>query len=699
MKLDFRSKKGAISLFALLSMLFFLVFLLGIFTTISIRDRTQTETLTEIREIYKQKAELIYDLRIADQDYAIIPIYTRDQLAAVGKKADDTGKIVASGTKNIYWDINGKVYNLSNVGVNDIEIKTPIYLYNKDSNDTELIDKYAGLPKIIVLDATASILNVVITPPQRKLYTVGEGLILAGGRITITYRDKSVEIEPLTADMITGFTTSTIGDYVAKIKYENVTVDYAYKVVAASDFYLADGSWDAGRGVNSPRLVDGMIAVYWASNTNGDISSTPSNNTVEITQNNANFKWANWYDYVAQTGTADGRTSRWANAKMEADGSYWVWIPRFAYRITALLHNGPAATTRVQMNVIFIDVDNINGATKYYSTPYPSISGSGTTMAMSANLVHPAFSADITKGGWDYDLPGIWVAKFVMSMESLSGSTWNATTTTSSNGNVTTDAAKRVVSKPGVAIWRYINIGNMYTNSYNYDRTKESHLMKNSEWGAAAYLTASQYGRNGNRTGLNNTTGYITGYGAAAGTASTTNTTTAANLWNGTTGRQMNSTGNMYGIYDMSGGVSEAVASFVDNGHANLTHAVTAITSGGVNLYNNKDSKYIMYYSKGTANTESITSNYTASGYNVSTGKWGDAIYETSSESTSNTTIKSWFANFSGFPASADAFIMRGGSAGDASNATNSARVGIFAFQGFNGSYNATVGYRVVLCP
>ena len=36
----------------------------------------------------------------------------------------------------------------------------------------------------------------------------------------------------------------------------------------------------------------------------------------------------NWYDYDKK---------QWANAKT-LDGSYWVWIPRYAYKITSGFH-------------------------------------------------------------------------------------------------------------------------------------------------------------------------------------------------------------------------------------------------------------------------------------------------------------------------------------------------------------------------
>ena len=43
---------------------------------------------------------------------------------------------------------------------------------------------------------------------------------------------------------------------------------------------------------------------------------------------------SDWYDY---------NEKRWANAK-SGDGSYWVWIPRYAYKITSGYHDNNRAT-------------------------------------------------------------------------------------------------------------------------------------------------------------------------------------------------------------------------------------------------------------------------------------------------------------------------------------------------------------------
>ncbi len=60
---------------------------------------------------------------------------------------------------------------------------------------------------------------------------------------------------------------------------------------------------------------------------------------------------------------------------------------------------------------------------------------------------------------------------------------------------------------------KYLEIEDCYSIAYNYDRNKESHMMKNSEWRAMAYLTHSQYERKGARV---SSTGNIYGMQAIA---------------------------------------------------------------------------------------------------------------------------------------------------------------------------------------
>ena len=229
---------------------------------------------------------------------------------------------------------------------------------------------------------------------------------------------------------------------------------------------------------------------------------------------------AQWYNYRSTEGIGDNTTSMWANAK-NSDGSYFVWIPRYAYRITYYANDPTVEANANQEEAGYYDGLGMwkaeDGKVKYkIDTGAKTIEHEGESY-----IVHPAFINDTANnyelGGWDKNLKGIWVAKYEMSMEKNGVAT---ETTDASIGDVVTNATTKLVSKPGVASWRNIKIGNCYSNSYNYERGKESHLMKNSEWGACAYLTQSKYGRNGHEIDINNSSTYITGNGGGSPTAS-----------------------------------------------------------------------------------------------------------------------------------------------------------------------------------
>ena len=76
--------------------------------------------------------------------------------------------------------------------------------------------------------------------------------------------------------------------------------------------------------------------------------------------------------------------------------------------------------------------------------------------------------------------------------------------------------------------------------------------------GAVAYLTHSQYGRNGKEVTINNNSSYITGIAGDTETASSSSST--ENTYNTSKGMKASTTGNIYGVYDLSGGAWEYTA-------------------------------------------------------------------------------------------------------------------------------------------
>ena len=287
-----------------------------------------------------------------------------------------------------------------------------------------------------------------------------------------------------------------------------------------------DGSFDAEKGVNTPKIDEakGMELVKY------------DEGTQEWVKDETNST----YSYEEQPGTTEnGGTSKWANAKVTINGveSYFVWIPRYAYKIDSasqtidikfIKDTGKTATDETECK--YADDETLDTNTDY--------------------IIHPAFTTNADLGGgWNTELPGLWIGKYEVS--SVEGNS-----NTAEGDNVLT---KTIQIIPGAESWRNISIGNMYTNAINYLPNLKSHMLKNSEWGAIAYLTHSKYGRNGIEIAINNSNEFITGMSGGKANASESDTKYEYNTEKGVLA---SSTGNVYGIYDLSGGAWEHVASY-----------------------------------------------------------------------------------------------------------------------------------------
>lgn len=382
---------------------------------------------------------------------------------------------------------------------------------------------------------------------------------------------------------------------------------------------------------------------------------------------------SNWYDYTAGV-------NHWANVKTTGGGNdcYWVWIPRYAYCITEGYQSNSAGT---------IDIKFLQGTT---NTP---IDGSSITISNSSGSgnwnVHPAFWFDKNNNGIEdagEQLSGIWVAKFEASSNS-SDVVENPTPeqlVTNGGGN-TTDLQVRV--KPNVTSWREINVNNIFTvcqnlitsgNSLESTSNLDSHLIKNTEWGAVAYLSRSIYGKNGevwNNPYFNNKTNYssITGLcgNESNGKDGATIDITKTCKYNEVGGENASTTGNIYGVYDMAGGTWEYVAGIYTAGASNENRS---------KLWDPNNSKYVDKY------TENVGSQST---YYGNTNKYGDAVYETSSSGDSLS--DSWDSSHSGFPNSNAPVFARGGHAASTSSA------GVFAFIHNTAEAYTYYGFRPVV--
>ena len=387
----------------------------------------------------------------------------------------------------------------------------------------------------------------------------------------------------------------------------------------------SDGTYSETKGVNTPNLGEGMTPIKWDSNTN---------DWVETTGNDPE-----WYDYSAK---------EWANART-ADGSMWVWIPRYAYSITSGYHSSSTGTIEVEfLKGTSNEIGDSEAATNITIT---NASGQGNWN------VHPAFN-------YGQPVSGLWVAKF------------EASQSNASSGSMGSSGVIKI--QPGVQSWRSINVNDIYNKCKSYNSTLNSHMMKNDEWGAVAYLSKSEYGKETEEVWINNNSIYITGSaGNSASASSNTGTTTD---YTSTQGVKASTTGTVYGVYDMSGGAWEYVAGYVNNGNSSLT-------SYGSSLVNSTDAKTKNVYSVGGSDSQS-------NNYNANAGVYGDAVYETSSgtyNGSGTSTNQSWYGDYSNFPYSSAPFFIRGGIFNDGSDA------GVFFFNNNGGTASSDRSFRLVL--
>ena len=150
----------------------------------------------------------------------------------------------------------------------------------------------------------------------------------------------------------------------------------------------------------------------------------------------------------------------------------------------------------------------------------------------------------------------------------------------------------------------------------------------------------------------------------------------------------------MYGIYDLSGGVYERTAGYTPNGNDNLKAYGSSVAYDG-NTLKTTSTKYTTVYpfdstkdNTGISSTGANLNEASKANYPLNTKIFGDAIRETSTSGTGNT---SWNNDYSCFPGLNDPFTLRGG------NAWNGSSVGLFFFDCSTGGSTFHNGFRPVL--
>ena len=479
--------------------------------------------------------------------------------------------------------------------------------------------------------------------------------------------------ENISFEMIIWLTEETPNDYQGQTETgtpRNVIYNGNFKIYTRQ---IIEDDYFESSGANNPVLASNMIPVYY------DVTEEVWKKADASNINKTNL----WYSYES-SGEYKGR---WANAvtvkdtnrqtylnatpgtiiPMDDINTMWVWIPRFN-AVTPSNYNGG---TQAKPNAIDV------------------------TFVKQNETAIDAFTFG------DKELSGFWYAKFEIG-GTLASSCTNETCNVSN-----------IVVKPNVSSLRSQIVSNFFFASRSMEQTGNSfgfvssevdtHMSKNNEWGAVAYLTQSIYGRCTNSTTCsevyrNNSSGYYTGRSGGASGKTPINETytdqTSTDLYNtygfytyddyllnydtNTKGNKVkgkgtgaSTTGTIYGIYDMSGGSDEYVMGVLADTNGNPRSGYASTSNSGFTGMLEDGTTYT-----GIAFPDSKYYNlYTGTSY------VGHALIET----------KYWHADNANFAAAWGPWFIRGG------NYNMSWGAGVFSFSSGNGDFSSYNSSRLVI--
>ena len=529
----------------------------------------------------------------------------------VGKNSIASFNFIVNNSSNgsihyeIYYDTSN---DLTNVIIGEVveDKNTTTTALNTSGNIDK--DNRKTIPLVIAnnSDNDIDVVIGVVTGYIGNTINYGTDNYPNGTKITNTYNKSD----------ITNSCEGQIGDTSNCIeKYEGDT-KYIY-CLSSTETLEGDPS-----GANRPVLAEGMIPITY-----------DGNKWVKADEYGT---YNNWYDYGNQ---------KWANAVMVTSATrdtymnadvgitipendilaYYVWIPRYKYKLFNATY--ASGTTEQLIDVVF---ENGTSTTGTVTCTYASNGAETCQNKANGNwYTHPAFTM-INASGNKTEYKGIWVGKF------------------ETTGDTTTPTIK-----PGISSIRNITVGRMYNTgklfrSTNYLTTtganeSDSHITKNIEWGAVAYLKQSIYGLGitditNNSSSTHSSSSYYTGGGS--GTSYKTNT-------------GQSTTGNITGVYDMTGGAFEYVMGNYNKRAGSSALTVSTVPNEHIDIY---------------------------SGTSVAASHLGDATGETAG----------WYGDFAGFVNSSNPWFIRGGY-------YNATYPGVFLFDKSTGGDNYNNSFRVVL--
>ena len=503
-------------------------------------------------------------------------------------------------TKTIYGQLSMKILDLQTkemVSTNDANIakcetvKWAITTYTA-TNTTETLLAEGNFKDRQIDDVFSLVTNIELNPYQTfyKVYIWLDSNAVDGSN-------------PISGELISTLITAEASDTMSR---------YTEKI---------DNS-----GANYPVLTDGLIPVVYDETTSKWVKADVESSTSAY----------GWYDYdqkkwanavlVTETNRSTYQYSNAGTTIADADIlAFYVWIPRYKYKVWNMskqIGNSTYDAYNTGIDIVFEDDTSSTGTISctYNFNVDPSNGGINLANELAENCIdssntryytHPAFTFG------DQGLKGFWMGKFELSSSDPQGGK-------SYGGGETTTLTPKII--PNVTPWRYNTISNFWKVIYDMQTSNniyglptsrtnaDSHMLTNMEWGAVAYLTNSKYGRctNGNCTEVSingawdNSDGSSsfaqyktsrTGCGPIASESTSFGLT--CNAYSTTLGQMASTTGNLYGVYDMSGGAYEYVMGNVSS--ASGTTYTYNVKGAGTNFtYSTDTAKYLIPYAYGT---------------------------------------------------------------------------------------------------
>lgn len=217
--------------------------------------------------------------------------------------------------------------------------------------------------------------------------------------------------------------------------------------------------------VSRPELSENMIPVIYNEESNSWVKADPKSHWYNYSEK----KWANAV-LVKELKETDASKSRYEYQQARAGTpileqdilAQFVWLPRFRYQLFE-------SNTQTPINIVFEDISKEKSL--------------GTQPGQW--LTHPAFTYN------NQELSGIWVGKYEASIDNNNLLIKNNTPITNIDY---VEANKKAIEM---------------TNENNIYGLKKvnTHMTRNSEWGALTYLTNSIYGNQENNSSTGNNTG------------------------------------------------------------------------------------------------------------------------------------------------------------------------------------------------